>query len=128
MTKAIDWEEMSRKLEAIAAEEGVDLTDISDVHVLEKPTRIKFKLESKSSLPEKTWKYQQLLAKMKYLYKQSTKDYDGWPTWDRFAKKHSLYYWARMNQDKVSEKDEEIILKKLFGGGVLWLSTDHIQD
>lgn len=110
------FEEMRKKLEAIAEEEGVDLTDFSDIQVIEPPKRIKFKLGGRKPLPEKTWAYQRILARMKYLYKENTKNYDGWPSWDRFAKSHSLYYWCRMHQQEVTEKDDEILLNKLFGG------------
>ena len=110
------FEEMMKKLNAIAEEEGVDLTDMSDVHVIEPPKRIKFKLGGRKPLPEKTWAYQRILARMKYLYKENTKDYDNWPSWNDFAKNRSLYYWVRMNQNTVTEKDDDILMKKLFGG------------
>lgn len=112
----IDWEDMRMKLEEFAEELGVDLDDTSDIKVIEPPKRIKFKLGGRKPLPEKTWAYQRILARMKFLYKQQTKDLDGWPSWNDFAKARSLYYWVRLHQQQVTEKDDDVLMHKMFGG------------
>lgn len=113
------FEEMKRKLEAIAAEEGVDLTDFSDIQVIEPPKRIKLNLKErkKKELPPKGWLYFDIISRLKWLYREHQISDEKWVD---FAHSHSIYWIARAHQDQIDPKDDDQLLRILEGGTWRW--------
>lgn len=109
-------EEMKRKLEAIAAEEGVDLTDMSDVHMITPPKRIKLNLKKeakKKELPPKGWLYFDIMSRLKWLYREHKISDELWVD---FAHAHSLYWIAQAHQNEIDPKNDDQLLRILEGG------------